>query len=379
MFANIVRFDFYKRKIQFRKMKKIEQETGAVYAGECGWEALDTIIVKNNFSKIFVLTDTLTNKLCLPYFLNKTKNTLKSPIILKINDGEENKNIATCLNLWETLSENNADRKSLLINLGGGVVTDLGGFVACTFKRGIEFINVPTTLLAMVDASVGGKNGVDLGVLKNQIGIIQNAKCVIVDEEFLKTLSDIEINSGAAEMYKHGLIASEEYWDALAPFNYSESKDITELIWQSILIKNEVVTEDPTEQGLRKTLNFGHTLGHAIESYCIKNEGRKRLLHGEAIIIGMILAAYISSEITGFSKNELKKITSILLLKYKKVRFEISEISEIIDLLVYDKKNSHGKINFVLLNSIGDCSIDRQVENQLILDSFDYYKNFGKL
>jgi len=356
-------------------MKKIEQETGSIYMGENCWQILDGFISEKHYSNIFILTDTNTHTHCLPHFLKKVTN-INSPIILEMKNGEENKNIDTCAKLWKDLSDKKADRKSLLINIGGGVVTDLGGFVACTFRRGIDFINVPTTLLAMVDASVGGKNGIDLGSLKNQIGIIQSPVCVIVDSQFLKTLPIEEINSGAAEMYKHGLIASEVYWNTLKDFNASSTENIDDLIWESILIKNKVVTEDPSEKGLRKTLNFGHTLGHAIESFCIENSNRKRLLHGEAIVIGMILAVFISSKNNGFDKNNAAEITKTFLEKYTKVSFERPEIEEIINLLIYDKKNSHGKINFVLLNSIGNCAIDCHVENNLIFEAFDYYKNF---
>ncbi|MCL4152909.1 UNVERIFIED_CONTAM: hypothetical protein GTU68_035655, partial [Idotea baltica] len=212
--------------------------------------------------------------------------------IIEIESGEINKTIETCVGVWEALSELGADRKSILINLGGGVLTDLGGFVASTFKRGIAFINVPTTLLSMVDASVGGKTGVDLGSLKNQVGVINQPVMVLVIPDFLDTLEERQLESGFAEMLKHGLIKDRQYWDDLKMVStLSEMKDH---ILKSVEIKNEVVLIDPTEQGLRKILNYGHTLGHAIESYFLASQEKSTLLHGEAIAIGMITEGYLS-------------------------------------------------------------------------------------
>ncbi|MDB4609383.1 3-dehydroquinate synthase [Flavobacteriaceae bacterium] len=293
--------------------------------------------------------------------------------IISIEAGEENKHIETCLGVWEALSELGADRKSLLINLGGGVVTDLGGFVASTFKRGIDFINIPTTLLSMVDASVGGKTGVDLGVLKNQVGVIINPKMVLVDQHYLKTLPAEEYRSGYAEMLKHGLIEDEAYWKTLSNFKNISTEEIASFIHHSVNIKNNVVLEDPYEHGLRKILNFGHTLGHAIESYCLTNENKKTLLHGEAIAIGMILEAFLAKELTQLSSEECDEIKTVFNSIYPAVKFSPKEINEIIELLQYDKKNSHGKIKFVLLESIGKAIIDIEVSNELLLSSFEYY------
>jgi 3-dehydroquinate synthase len=293
--------------------------------------------------------------------------------IISIEAGEENKHIETCLGVWEALSELGADRKSLLINLGGGVVTDLGGFVASTFKRGVDFINIPTTLLSMVDASVGGKTGVDLGVLKNQVGVIINPKMVLVDQHYLKTLPAEEYRSGYAEMLKHGLIEDEAYWKTLSNFKNISTEEIASFIHHSVNIKNNVVLEDPYEHGLRKILNFGHTLGHAIESYCLTNENKKTLLHGEAIAIGMILEAFLAKELTRLSSEECDEIKTVFNSIYPAVKFSSKEINEIIELLQYDKKNSHGKIKFVLLESIGKAIIDIEVSNELLLSSFEYY------
>jgi len=235
-------------------MNKIKKNIDVVYCNFGAWEAFNLKVKIINPSKIFVIVDPNTHSFCLPNFL-KEYILEKTPIILEIPEGENHKNMETCLYLWNELSEKGADRNSLLINLGGGVVTDLGGFVASTFKRGISFINIPTTLLSMADASVGGKNGVDLGTLKNQIGIINNPKMVIIDTEFLITLPDNQITSGYAEMLKHGLIHSIEYWKKTKNFNELDTQNIEELLWKSILIKNDIITIDPYEKDIRKTFN----------------------------------------------------------------------------------------------------------------------------
>ncbi|GAL65017.1 3-dehydroquinate synthase [Algibacter lectus] len=247
--------------------------------------------------------------------------------IMEIESGEINKTIDTCVGVWNTLSELDADRKSLLINIGGGVITDLGGFVACTFKRGIAYINVPTTLLSMVDASVGGKTGVDLGHLKNQVGVISNPDLVLIDTNYLNTLEVNQMRSGLAEMLKHGLITGDSYWSKFEDLSKLSLDDLDGLIYESVIIKKNVVEEDPFENGLRKTLNFGHTLGHAIESYFLSNPNKTTLLHGEAVVVGMILACYISTELTNFPKEKTLKIKELFLSYYaksllKKVNFQ---------------------------------------------------------
>ena len=360
-------------------MKEIKKKEGSVYGDSNAWKSFDNQINKTKPTKIFVLTDENTNEFCLSFFL--TKATFQEQInVLTIPAGETNKTITTCLKLWNELSEKGADRDSLLINLGGGVVTDLGGFVACTFKRGIPFINIPTSLLAMVDASVGGKNGVDLGSLKNQVGVIKNPLQVIIDTSFLKTLPLAHITSGLAEMLKHGLIHSETYWNKVKNFNLANTTEANDLIWESVEIKNEVVTEDPFEKGRRKTLNYGHTLGHAIESYFMEVSGedstKKELLHGEAVAIGLLLATYISSKLCSFPKEKLNTITEVIITKFDKVSFSKEDIEAIIKLLVYDKKNKGGNIYFILLRDIGDYKINCTVENSLIHEAFNYYENF---
>ena len=336
------------------------------------YKVLDNLLKANNYSKIFILVDENTHRLCLPIFLKNLVTT--SPIeIIEINAGEENKQIATCKEVWGIMSDFEGDRKSLLINVGGGVVTDLGGFVGATFMRGIDFINIPTTLLAMVDASVGGKTGVDLGNLKNQIGVITNPLMVLIDPIYLQTLPAEELRSGLAEMLKHGLIHDEAYWNRLSNLKTLTIDDLDELIHYSVKIKHDVVTNDPYEKGLRKILNFGHTIGHAIESYFLQETNKKTLLHGEAIAIGMIMEAFLATKLTNFPKAKLEHIKTTFLNYFEKVPIEIHEMETIIGFMRFDKKNSHGNVNFVLLEDIGKPVIDITSNKELILESLSYY------
>jgi len=356
-------------------MRKELNEKGQVYRNDIAWEVFSNSIKKIKPSKVFILTDENTHKHCLSYLLKK-KNFEIAPEIITIPEGEIHKNISTSLKVWETLSDKGADRNSLIINLGGGVVTDLGGFVASTFKRGVSFINIPTSLLAMVDASVGGKNGVDLGHIKNQIGVINLPEMVLIDTEFLNTLPAEHLTSGFAEMLKHGIIYSMEYWERVKNINATKKIEFEALIWDSIEIKKEIVDKDPFEKNLRKTLNYGHTLGHAIESYFLESPDKKTLLHGEAIAIGIILATYISMETYGFPKKLLQDISKTILKYFPKQTFSKKDVEAIINLLIFDKKNRNGQVLFVLLDDIGQHKIDCIVSNELIHKAFEYYKNF---
>ncbi len=353
-------------------MDSITTNDCTIHFNDACYKPLNKHIKEKNFSKIFVLVDENTHQHCLPYFLEKLETNSVVEII-EIESGEINKTIDTCVGVWNTLSDLDADRKSLLINIGGGVITDLGGFVACTFKRGIAYINVPTTLLSMVDASVGGKTGVDLGHLKNQIGVISNPNLVLIDTIYLNTLPQNQMRSGLAEMLKHGLISDEIYWDKFKDLSKLTLNDLDILIYESVLIKKNVVENDPFEDNLRKTLNFGHTLGHAIESYFLSNPKKTTLLHGEAIIVGMILACYISTELTGFPKQTTIDIKNLFVNYYGKVDISEDEHPTIIELLKYDKKNNHGNINFVLLESIGNPKIDCLVDDKIIVEAFRFY------
>ena len=228
----------------------------------------------------------------------------------------------------------------------------------------------------MVDASTGGKNGVDLEMLKNQIGVVNNPCFVIIDPTFLNTLPKLEITSGFAEMLKHALIDSEDYWEQLQGFDITNLKNTQNLIWKSIEIKNKIVTQDPKELGARKVLNFGHTLGHAIESYCLESKSRPTLLHGEAVAIGIVLATYISSTLVGFDKNKLASVTAFILTSFKKQTFNKQDIESIIALLKHDKKNKAGAVLFVLLEAFGKTHINKEVSKSIIKEAFDYYDTF---
>ena len=355
-------------------MTSITTDSYAVHFNATGYEELNNYLKDNRFSKIFIIVDNNTHDHCLPHFMSKLETDLDCEII-EIEAGEVNKNIDTCVGVWNALSELGADRKSLIINVGGGVVTDLGGFVACTFKRGLKYINVPTSLLAMVDASVGGKTGVDLGALKNQVGVISSGDMVLVDTSFLDTLPQNQLKSGLAEMLKHGLIYDPLYWNKFLDLSNLSLIDLDDLIHASVQIKNTIVTADPYEHGLRKTLNFGHTLGHAVESYYLSETDKEQLLHGEAIAIGMIMETYISAELLGFPKQEMEIIKETFLKIFNKVSIDASDYDAIIEVLKYDKKNEHGNINFVLLENIGVPKIDCLVENDLLIKAFEYYNS----
>ncbi len=335
--------------------------------------ALHSLLKRDNYSSVYILVDNNTQMHCLPIFLGHLSE-LKNVDVLKIKAGEENKHLKTCQGIWQDLSKLGADRKSLLINLGGGVVTDLGGFVAAAFKRGIDFVNVPTTLLSMVDASVGGKTGVDLGGLKNQIGIISHPRMVIIDTKYLSTLPENEYRSGYAEMLKHGIIRDKNYFEKLSQYKSSENSDIEKYIHHSILIKNEVVSKDLYESNYRKILNFGHTLGHAIETHCLNNPQKTSLLHGEAIAIGMITETYLSTLLCGLEMTVAKKIKDIFLKIFPKTSFSKKDLADIINFLRHDKKNSHGKVKFALIQGLGQPAIDIEVPTENLMEAFDFYQ-----
>lgn len=332
---------------------------------------LNLFIKNNNFSSIYILVDTNVNEYCLPILLPNIATSVPIEIV-EIEDGEVQKNIEICVQLWQLLLDYGADKKSLLINLGGGVISDLGGFVASTFKRGISFINIPTTLLAMVDASIGGKNGIDFGVLKNQIGTITNPELVLIYPKFLETLPQNQLLSGFAEMLKHALIADDYHWNELKILKEINFNSVESYIKKSIEIKQNITIQDPTEQNQRKLLNFGHTLGHAIESFCMENN--QEITHGHAIAIGMQLESYISYQLNYLTFNDFWEIYSCLNSLYSSIFFTDENIINIIEMMKFDKKNSHGKVKLALINKIGHGIWDKMVDNQMIINAFEYLK-----
>ena len=350
-------------------MNSIKAISYPVHFQDKGYNSLSNLIAENNYSTLFILVDENTFKYCYPKFIPNLQ-TDKRIEVIEIESGEINKNLETCIGVWNAITELGGDRKSLIITLGGGVITDLGGFVASCFKRGVDFVNIPTTLLSMVDASVGGKTGVDLGVLKNQIGLFANPEMVLVDTDYLTTVSEREIKSGTAEIIKYGIT-----YDITLFNEIKNNKDlkIEDLIFRSIEIKNEVVLKDPTEQNIRKILNFGHTLGHAIESFYLESDDKESLTHGEAIAIGMVCESYMSSKILNFPIKNVVEIKKVILSIYNKTDLLIEDFSSILELLKHDKKNVKGRVNFVLLNDYEDYKLDCEVSNDLIIESMKFY------
>ena len=350
----------------------IQSNRSHILFGSKSYSRIQQWLHERKPTTVFILVDVHTQRYCLARFLEQNKE-LQTAETIVMNAGESAKNIETCTHIWKTLSEKGADRQSVLINLGGGVVTDLGGFVACTFKRGIDFINIPTTLLAMVDASVGGKTGVDFENLKNQIGIIQEPKYVLIDSQWLDTLAVREIKSGFAEMLKHGLIADLAHWQKLSAIKIEKEKNKIDFIHQSVAIKNSIVLKDSFEENIRKYLNFGHTLGHAIESYFLSCPQKAPLLHGEAIAIGMVLEAYLSNIYCGLPIDEVHSIKEVLAKTFAKVTFATTDIAGILNFLKHDKKNKGGQINYVLLEAIGKPRMDVKVAEEHCHQAFEYY------
>lgn len=327
---------------------------------------------KNVFSKLFILADENSLKYCYPQLVAAVP-AFEDAEIIEIESGEKNKNIEIGTQLWSALDELGADRQSLFINLGGGVISDIGGFVASTFKRGIPFINIPTTLLSQVDASIGGKVGIDLGNIKNLVGVFNNPEVVFIDTNFLKTLGKRQLLSGFAEMIKHALIADAGYWQKIKNADIKTFNDFDSLISASIAIKNKIVQDDPFEKNSRKTLNFGHTIGHAIESYFLEQDTKQLLLHGEAIAAGMICETYLSSRITGLPSDSLKEITFVISTVYPVIPINKSDFEHLTELMYHDKKNVNKQLNFSLLSTIGKCEINQNVSLELVKEALGYY------
>lgn len=337
-------------------------------------EALKKFLEQSDYSKIFFLTDGNTSEYCMP-ILKKYLPDLDNYDLIEIDPGEENKNIDYCIGVWQMLLDFGADRNSLLVNVGGGVVTDMGGFAASTFKRGIDFVQVPTTLLAQVDASVGGKTGIDLGNIKNIIGTFTQPKAVFISTEFLASLGRRQLISGFAEIVKHGLIADAHYYHQLKeadPANLPAS-----VIYRSVQIKNEVVTADPFEKGLRKILNFGHTIGHAVETYSLKNDPNP-LLHGEAVAVGMICESYLSFLHHGFRQTDLNDVILYIRSVFPDYVFGADSYEEILRYMQNDKKNVKNNIGFSLLDEIGKCRFNIYLEEDRIIKSLDFYRELVK-
>lgn len=329
-------------------------------------------IAECEHDKIFILTDQTTHDMCLPKLQNFL--CLKGAQSIVIKAGDTNKTLDSLAEVWTALSQGGATRHSLMINLGGGMVTDLGGFAASTFKRGIDFINIPTTLLAMVDASVGGKTGINFGGLKNEIGVFSDSKFVIINTQFLDTLDYDNICSGYAEMLKHGLISDNKHWAELVGFNLAQPDlaQLQRMVAESIKVKERIVTEDPHEHGIRKALNLGHTVGHALESFAMKH-GRP-VLHGYAVAYGMVCELYLSARKTGFPTDKMHQTVRFILDHYGRLPYTCDDYPELLELMRHDKKNTSGIINFTLLGGIGDIRINQTATKEEIEEALDFLR-----
>ena len=330
-------------------------------------ETLNAAIAECPHDKLFVLCDETTEKLCLPVISHQL--SVIGYQLITIPAGDTNKSLESLSHVWSGLQQGGATRHSLMINLGGGMVTDLGGFAASTFKRGIQFINIPTTLLSMVDASVGGKTGINFGGLKNEVGVFRNASSVILDTTFLRTMDKENLLSGYAEMLKHGLIDCESHWAQL--LNCQLSIINCQLIARSVAVKQRIVTEDPTEKGIRKALNLGHTAGHAFESFALK---RKPVLHGYAVAWGLIVELYLSAVKCGFPQDRLRQTVQFIRESYGMMNITCKDYPELLELMHHDKKNEGEAINFTLLGNIGDIRINQTATEEEIKEALDFYR-----
>jgi len=343
-------------------------------------QALSNAIAECPHDKLFVLVDETTHQLCLPVIAGF--DCMQEAQCIVIGATDTHKTLDTLSHVWAELQRMDATRHSLLINLGGGMVTDLGGFAASTFKRGLAYINIPTTLLSMVDASVGGKTGINFGGLKNEIGVFNNANSVILDTIFLQTMDQENILSGYAEMLKHGLISEEKMWAELLNFNldHLDGLDNLEFLVQlgrmladSVAVKQRIVTEDPTEHGIRKALNLGHTAGHAFESLALE---RKPILHGYAVAYGLVVELYLCCVKTGFPQDKMRQTVAFIKEHYGRMPITCDDYPKLIELMHHDKKNVGTDINFTLLGGIGDIRINQTATEEDIKEALDFYREY---
>ena len=322
--------------------------------------------------KLFVLTDRTTQEKCWPLVADFPCMAGATHIVIGPTD--EHKNLETLSAVWTELGRQGATRHSLLVNLGGGMVTDLGGFAAATFKRGIRYINIPTTLLSMVDAAVGGKTGINFNGLKNEIGAFCPAAAVLINTEFLRTLDRENICSGYAEMLKHGLISTEKHWAELVGFDLEtiDYHRLQDMVGQSVAVKENIVAQDPREQGIRKALNLGHTAGHAIESLALQ-EGRT-VLHGYAVAWGLVCELYLSCVREGFPKDKMRQTVNFIKENYGTFAFDCKAYETLYQFMTHDKKNTAGHVNFTLLCDVGDILIDQTASKEEIFNMLDFYR-----
>jgi 3-dehydroquinate synthase len=333
---------------------------------------LGKILSRYPKDKVFLVTEQTCDKLCVPLISRAPGFDNFKKVV--IPSGEENKKLSSVEKIWLFLSKNGADRKSLVVNLGGGMLTDLGSFAASTMKRGMDFVNIPTTLLAQVDASVGGKTGFNFNGLKNEIGVINQPNTVLIDTHFLQTIDSLNFRSGYAEMIKHGLINSVEHLEEVRNFDLKniDYDSLRGIIARSVAIKDAFVFRDPNERNIRKALNFGHTIGHAFESFAL--ESGHPILHGYAVAFGMIAELYLSHKVCHLPATTLNELSGWLISIYGKINIEENQFGTLFQLMTHDKKNEGMRINFTLLPSIGEVAIDQNCDKALIFEALDYFK-----
>jgi 3-dehydroquinate synthase len=329
----------------------------------------------DEFNRIFIIMDDNVEEHCLPVLKQKLPSLNISGTITIIS-GEENKSIHQLIYIWNELTRLNIGRDDLILNLGGGVLTDIAGMAAATFKRGVQFINYPTTLLGMVDAAIGGKTGIDFSRFKNQVGLFINPACVIIDPIFLKTLEKLHWQSGFAEVLKYGLIMDRELWQKLEGKNYLEINDWSPIISKAAKDKIDIVRFDSLEKGIRKNLNFGHTIGHALESFYLNSENP--VTHGKAVAAGMICEGWISSKVFDLECKSLESIVKMIDHNFKRFSFGKEDISQIMELMKQDKKIRDNKQKFSLLRKIGKAVHDVEIEDKMIIESLEFYINRKK-
>lgn len=332
-------------------------------------ETLAAFLSTKNYTRIFVTADTKTKRYCYPIL----KALLPAHQVIAVPAGEAHKTLATCEKIWDAMTQAQLDRHALAINIGGGVIGDMGGFCASLYKRGIDFIQIPTTLLSQVDASVGGKLGIDFRGLKNHIGVFTMPRQVLIDPVFLKTLPPRELRSGFAEIVKHCLIADGSKWNEIRKTDF-EDQNWPDLIAHSVGVKSKIVEEDPREKGLRKILNFGHTLGHAVETHFLSKPKSRQLLHGEAIAIGMLMEAWLSYRRKMISPELFYQIEEFLFTVYGVTTIDDSDVEPIISLTKQDKKNRGGAVRFSLLDGTGSCTYDVAVSPKEMKQAIAYYQ-----
>lgn len=349
-------------------MQTLQLDTYSIFVGNI-WNELQEFLAQKSYSHSFILVDENTMECCLPIFFENIKNSNAEIII--IPPGETFKTLDTCQHIWSELMRLNADRKSLLINLGGGVIGDMGGFCASTFKRGIDFIQIPTTLLSQVDSSIGGKLGIDFDNVKNSIGVFQNPQAVFIDPIFFDTLPIEEIRSGMAEMLKHGLIQNANHWEDLLKIEDLENVSWENYIPTSLKVKQQIVEADPFEKNVRKGLNFGHTIGHAVETLFLETETPLR--HGEAIAIGMMCEAFLSFKKVGLSENDFQNIFNFFQQTYPQVHLAEDDFPTLINWMRKDKKNENDAINFTMLKGVGEMLINQTCEEEEIIEALKFY------